>query len=200
ERVKLALITKVDEIINQSHLDYVSSVGNCTVGIYKTNISKEFVEKFHEKGLPIISWTVNDEPTQRQLIELGVDMIVTNAIINPQRNKKIISTTITTEDNGLTWEIDSFNMRGKVRDNANISIEDGSVVLEFEGHLKQAIANLKQIVKSNDITVRKSRIMYIISYHDSTGKVFLNIFDNGNFVNTGVYQAAYNNFYFEVVF
>lgn len=41
-------------------------------------VTRELVERVHELGMQAIPWTVNDEPRMRELIELGVDGIITD--------------------------------------------------------------------------------------------------------------------------
>jgi len=41
-------------------------------------ITPEIIQKFHERDIPIYTWTVNDSTIMNQLIGLGVDGIITN--------------------------------------------------------------------------------------------------------------------------
>jgi len=41
-------------------------------------VTRELVERVHELGLLAIPWTVNDEPRMRELIDMGVDGIITD--------------------------------------------------------------------------------------------------------------------------
>lgn len=36
------------------------------------------VERAHAKGMQVIPWTINDEPTMRALMDAGVDGIITD--------------------------------------------------------------------------------------------------------------------------
>jgi glycerophosphoryl diester phosphodiesterase len=41
-------------------------------------VTRRFVTAAHRAGLPVHVWTIDDEPTMRRLLDLGVDGIVTN--------------------------------------------------------------------------------------------------------------------------
>lgn len=45
---------------------------------YYMTVSRKLVQECHNKGLKIIPWTVNDVPSMRRLIDLGVDGIITD--------------------------------------------------------------------------------------------------------------------------
>jgi glycerophosphoryl diester phosphodiesterase len=50
-------------------------------------VSKLLVEQCHEKNIKLVPWTVNDEPTMKMLINLGVDGLITDypdRFINPK--------------------------------------------------------------------------------------------------------------------
>lgn len=41
-------------------------------------ITPEIIQRFHDRGIPIYAWTVNDDYIMSQLVKLGVDGIITN--------------------------------------------------------------------------------------------------------------------------
>ena len=43
-----------------------------------TVVSKDFIADAHGSGLAVHAWTINDRPTMEQLIEWGVDGIMTD--------------------------------------------------------------------------------------------------------------------------
>lgn len=45
---------------------------------YQPYVTKAMVDEAHELGIPVIPWTINDEPTMRKLIDDGVDGIITD--------------------------------------------------------------------------------------------------------------------------
>jgi len=45
---------------------------------YYKLITQKMVNKAHEKGMQIITWTVNDIPTMQKLMHMGVDSIITD--------------------------------------------------------------------------------------------------------------------------
>lgn len=59
-----------------------SIIGDCLqIPIYQYGIklvTKRFVEFVHKKGLKICVWTINDETTFKNLIDIGVDGIITD--------------------------------------------------------------------------------------------------------------------------
>jgi glycerophosphoryl diester phosphodiesterase len=59
-----------------------SITGHCLqIPIYQYGIklvTKRFVEFVHKKGLKICVWTINDETTFKNLIDIGVDGIITD--------------------------------------------------------------------------------------------------------------------------
>ena len=48
------------------------------LGISHENVSEAFVREAKERGFPVFVWTVNDAPTMRRLVSLGVDAIITD--------------------------------------------------------------------------------------------------------------------------
>ncbi len=49
------------------------------VSIHLSLTSKELVDEFHDAGLKVLSWTINDLETYRKLREIGVNGIVTDS-------------------------------------------------------------------------------------------------------------------------
>ncbi len=48
------------------------------VSVHVSIVSRELIKQFHEAGLKVIAWTVNDRETILKHMELGVDGIVTD--------------------------------------------------------------------------------------------------------------------------
>ena len=57
--------------------DKVAALGAVGVNTHYDNCSTAMVEAFHEKGMPVSVWTVNDEKTAAKYIAMGVDNITT---------------------------------------------------------------------------------------------------------------------------
>jgi glycerophosphoryl diester phosphodiesterase len=45
---------------------------------YYLLVSKKLVRNCHAKGIKLVPWTVNDVPTMRKLIRMGVDGLITD--------------------------------------------------------------------------------------------------------------------------
>jgi glycerophosphoryl diester phosphodiesterase len=41
-------------------------------------LTSQFVEKAHERGIPVYAWTINDKELMRNLVDMGVDGIITD--------------------------------------------------------------------------------------------------------------------------
>ena len=50
------------------------------VDVRHTALSKEIIDKFHEAGLLVNCWTVDNKDRAAELIEMGVDLITTNIL------------------------------------------------------------------------------------------------------------------------
>jgi glycerophosphoryl diester phosphodiesterase len=71
----LFLISKADEqTIEKANLIHAAAIGLGT----STGISKEYLEFAHKNGLEIWQWTVNEESKMQELVDLGIDGIITN--------------------------------------------------------------------------------------------------------------------------
>ncbi|MGB8956324.1 MAG: glycerophosphodiester phosphodiesterase [Tumebacillaceae bacterium] len=68
---------------------YAKSLGAAALNPYYMCVTQERVQEAHANGLGINVWTVNDADDMKQMIELGVDAIITNhpdrlrALMNP---------------------------------------------------------------------------------------------------------------------
>jgi len=71
--------------------DYPQSVFNGNWEVLSCNkkvVDEEFLKKARKAGKKVQVWTVNDEETMKELIDLGVDGIITNY---PDKLKKVLS-------------------------------------------------------------------------------------------------------------
>ncbi len=60
-------------------IDYAKNINSNAIGVgYKTNITKEFLNLAHKAEIEIWKWTVNENTQMQQLINLGIDGIITN--------------------------------------------------------------------------------------------------------------------------
>ena len=76
-KLKLALLTDSEFIEIEK---YLSNNGLSSYSYHPeiNLISKEDVEKLHDKGVKIFVWTVNKEEDLNYLVKLGVDGVITN--------------------------------------------------------------------------------------------------------------------------
>ncbi len=51
-----------------------------SVDVHYSQVNKSFVNKFHDRGLEVNVWTVNDEATQTRMRQCGVDYITSNVL------------------------------------------------------------------------------------------------------------------------
>lgn len=58
--------------------DWLERVGASAAVIHRGVVSKELVERCHERGAAVIVWTVDDADAVRRLESMGVDGVVTN--------------------------------------------------------------------------------------------------------------------------
>lgn len=84
----LAKIRKLDKDIpvlfliseaNELTVDYAKVIEANAIGVgRKTTITKEFLNLAHEQGIEVWKWTVNDEAEMQQLIDVGLDGLITD--------------------------------------------------------------------------------------------------------------------------
>jgi glycerophosphoryl diester phosphodiesterase len=71
----LYLINKADELT----LDYAKIINSNAIGVgHETNLTKEYLNFAHNNGLEVWKWTVNDEDKMQQLINIGLDGLITD--------------------------------------------------------------------------------------------------------------------------
>ena len=71
----LYLINKADELT----LDYAKIINSNAIGVgYETNLTKEYLNFAHNNGIEVWKWTVNDEDKMQQLINIGLDGLITD--------------------------------------------------------------------------------------------------------------------------
>ena len=84
----LTRIRQLDETIpilylkdnaNYTIIDYAKTINVNAIGVgYKTEITQGFLDLAHKSGIEVWKWTVNDESQMHELIDLGIDGIITN--------------------------------------------------------------------------------------------------------------------------
>ena len=76
-KLKLALLTDSEFIEIEKYLSS-NSLSSYSYHPEINLISKEDVEKLHDRGVKIFVWTVNKEEDLNYLVKLGVDGVITN--------------------------------------------------------------------------------------------------------------------------
>jgi len=60
-------------------IDYAKNINSIAIGVgYNTSITKEFLNLAHNAGIEVWKWTVNDEIQMQELINTGIDGLITN--------------------------------------------------------------------------------------------------------------------------
>lgn len=85
QSIKLSLLLKIDESYKETDLEFIKVIGKCTLNIYHSNINQNTVDTLHQNGLPVMVWTVDDDVIAENLIDMGVDMIITNTLVMKDR-------------------------------------------------------------------------------------------------------------------
>lgn len=71
----LFLINKADKMT----IDYVKIIESNAIGVgYGTTVTEEYLNFAHKNGIEVWKWTVNEEDEMQQLIDLGLDGLITN--------------------------------------------------------------------------------------------------------------------------
>lgn len=71
----LFLINKADKLT----IDYAKVIKSNAIGVgYGTTVTKEYLNFAHKNGIEVWKWTVNKEDEMQQLIDLGLDGLITN--------------------------------------------------------------------------------------------------------------------------
>ncbi|MCO6360787.1 glycerophosphodiester phosphodiesterase [Roseivirga pacifica] len=93
----LAKIRKMDESIpilylkgsaDEFTLDHAKVIDARYIGVGGgTKLTREFLAKAHAQGIKVWRYTVDDEPTMKELLELGIDGIISN---HPDRVERLL--------------------------------------------------------------------------------------------------------------
>ena len=79
----LFLINSADKMT----IDYARVIGSEAIGVGSgTAVTKEFIDFAHKYGIEVWKWTVDDENEMQQLIDVGLDGLITNS---PDKAKKL---------------------------------------------------------------------------------------------------------------
>lgn len=82
----LFLINKADKMT----IEYAKIIESNAIGVgYGTTVTKEYLNFAHKNGIEVWKWTVNEEDEMQQLMDLGLDGLITNF---PDKALKILST------------------------------------------------------------------------------------------------------------
>jgi glycerophosphoryl diester phosphodiesterase len=71
----LFLISKADKIT----IDYAKIIKSNAIGVgYETTVTKEYLNFAHKNGIEVWKWAINEEVEMQQLIDLGIDGLITD--------------------------------------------------------------------------------------------------------------------------
>lgn len=71
----LYLINRADELT----LDYAKIIDSNAIGVgNETTLTKEYLNFAHNKGIEVWKWTVNNEDDMQQLMDIGLDGLITD--------------------------------------------------------------------------------------------------------------------------
>lgn len=76
--VPVGFVTGSDILQVQMVVDFVVESEMRAIVPHDTTVDRRFVERAHQAGLMVYPWTVNDEERMSELLELGVDGIITD--------------------------------------------------------------------------------------------------------------------------
>ncbi|MCY1690757.1 glycerophosphodiester phosphodiesterase family protein [Exiguobacterium sp. SL14] len=194
--IYLGYLLNQSDLITLDFISFAESLGNCAINAYgSTNLTKSMVDNCHVRGIPVMVWTVNDRTLANYLEAIGVDMITTDTLVNPRRNKKIISATFSSADNGVTWT----KTDPTFRDNVTVTKTDDYLIeVAFDGHWSQAIINMSPIAKTQ-LAMNTTVQIETQCHRTSSGKIGIRFFQNG--IQKKLSELpAYVQLYCEVVF
>ena len=76
--LQVGYVTGFDVMQVQMLLDHAAEAGMDAIIPYDRTVDRRFVEKAHAAGLVVNTWTVNDADRMRELIDIGVDGLITD--------------------------------------------------------------------------------------------------------------------------
>ncbi len=76
--LQVGFVTGFDVMQVQMLLDHAVEAGMHAIIPYDRTVDRRFVERAHESGLIVNVWTINDADRMRELIEIGVDGLITD--------------------------------------------------------------------------------------------------------------------------
>ncbi len=83
-------------LIDEVTIDYAQIINANAIGVnYESPVSKELVDFAHKNGIEIWKWAINDEEQIKELIDIGIDGLITDY---PDKALKIIKKMATNTD------------------------------------------------------------------------------------------------------
>lgn len=76
--LSVGLVTGFDVMQVQMLMDHAVEAGMDAVIPYDRTVDRRFIERAHEAGLIVNTWTVNDPGRMRELIDIGIDGLITD--------------------------------------------------------------------------------------------------------------------------
>jgi glycerophosphoryl diester phosphodiesterase len=76
--LRVGFVTGFDVMQVQMLLEHAVDAGMDVIVPYDRTVDRRFIERAHEAGLSVNVWTVNEEDRMNELIEMGIDGIITD--------------------------------------------------------------------------------------------------------------------------
>lgn len=76
--LRVGFVTGFDVMQVQMLLDHAAEAGMDAIIPYDRTVDRRFIERAHEQGLAVNTWTVNDPDRMRELIGMGIDGLITD--------------------------------------------------------------------------------------------------------------------------
>jgi len=75
---RLALVALGEDLLTPARLEEIVRMGAAGAGWNNKHLTQAMIETLHTRGLKAWVWTVDDAPRVEQLVEFGIDGIITN--------------------------------------------------------------------------------------------------------------------------
>jgi glycerophosphoryl diester phosphodiesterase len=95
--LSVGLVTGFDVMQVQMLLDYAVEAGMDAVIPYDRTVDRRFIERAHDAGLTANTWTVNEPTRMRELIDIGIDGLISDT---PDVAREVVDSYGTNADAG----------------------------------------------------------------------------------------------------
>lgn len=177
DNVHLSYLLAADAPITQADINYAVMLGNASLNINGTNsITAEMITNCHNAGVNVLAWTINDRNLADYLISIGVDMITTDTLIDPHRNKMKFSIVFSTVDKGLTWTVSNsqFSATGVVANSDTYTLS-----ITLNELLKSALSQFEIPISAQNNTYFANQSVVPVVFKENSGLLRMQFLKNG---------------------